>query len=154
MPKTLLPTLEPLNLGDFNLDINYFLTSDYQDAHAASRELPAIIEWVNSHLQTMTEQKLRLKSTVKTAEAQAYMDLKTGLWEKRGYEGKVTEKGLECAVQLESNVQKAQDDLAIYCGWVSRLSNLILSLQAKLDLVRTSEATRRVLVAGEPGSDD
>lgn len=154
MSKALLPKLEPLSLGDFNLDLNYFLTSDYQDAHSASRELPAIIEWVNSHLQSMTEQKLRLKAHVKTAEAQAYMDLKSGLWDTRGYEGKITETGLEHAIHLEDTVKKAQDELAIYSGWVSRLSNLIISLQAKLDLVRTSEATRRVLVADERGSED
>lgn len=145
-----LPKLDKLELGGYALDIDYFLKTDYQDTHAAAKELPAVIEWVNSELQIAIEKKILCKQQVKKAEGAAFLDLRGALWERRGYAGKQTEGAIEAAVHQEQTVVEAHENLAAWTGLVSRLSNTLLSLQAKLDLVRTSEATRRAMVEQDP----
>lgn len=141
-----LPKLGAIELGEFSLDIDYFLKADYQGALAASRELPAVVEWVASELQIAIENKIIAKQDVKAAEGAAFLDLRGALWERRGYAGKQTESAIEAAVQQETSVKEAHRNFASWSGWVSRLHNTLISLQAKLDLVRTTEATRRAMV--------
>jgi hypothetical protein len=145
-PNQLLPTLKPIMLDGSPLDLNYFLTTDYQDATSASVELPAIIEYVNENLQAMIEGKITSKAALERARAAAYFDLKQGLWETRNYEGKPTEKALEMAVELEQVVIDAVQTFATFSGYASRLYNLIQTLHAKMGMTRTSEATRRALL--------
>lgn len=145
------PAISPIELGDFQLDINYYMTTDYQDGQSACRELPAIIEWVNGQLQLMLEQKIIAKQNIKKVEGDIWNSLNRGLWEELGYAEKKTEDNMKRAIARHEDVQKATSDFAWYASWCSRLSNTIISLQAKLDLVRTSESTRRAMmtVGGE-----
>jgi len=146
-----LPKLDKVELGGYALDIDYFLKTDYQGAVAASKEIPAVIEWINSELQIAIEKKIIHRQAVKKAEGAAYLDLRNAtLWERRGYAGKQTEAALEAAVHQEPTVVEAHELLAYWTGLTSRLSNTLISLQAKLDLVRTSEATRRAMVEEDP----
>lgn len=146
-----LPKLEKITLGEYALDIDYFLKSEYQGAHAASREIPSIIEWVASELQIAIQEKIKAKYELKRAEGAAFLDLRGPLWERRGYAGKPTESALAAAVAQEKSVLEAAESFASWSGWVSRLHNTLISLQAKLDLVRTSEATRRAIVSEDDG---
>jgi hypothetical protein len=157
MPKTqpkvdmatevVLPKLDKIELGEYALDIDYFLKTDYQGGAAASKEIPAIIEWVNSELQIAIEKKIITKQAMKKAAGAAFLDLRgPALWERRGYAGKQTEGAIEAAVNQEDSVTEATETFAYWSGLVSRLNNTLISLQAKLDLVRTTEATRRALV--------
>lgn len=145
-----LPTLEKVELGGFALDIDYYLKTDYQDARSAAKEIPSVIEWINSELQIAIEKKIMCKQQVKKAEGAAFLDLRGALWERRGYAGKPTEGALEAAVHQEKPVVEAHENLAYWTGLTSRLSNTLISLQAKLDLVRTSEATRRAMAEEDP----
>jgi len=146
-----LPKLDKMELGGYALDIDYFLKTDYQDAHAAAKEIPSVVEWINSQLQLAIESKINTKQQLKRAEAAAFLDLRGALWERRGYAGKQTDSAVDAAVQLEKSVIEATDTFAYWSGLVSRLVNTLLSLQAKLDLVRTSEATRRAMVEEDDG---
>jgi hypothetical protein len=135
-----------LELGDQLVDLNYYLAADYADAAEASAEIPAVIEWVNEHYQAFIQQKHQAKSLVRQARSKAYFDLKGALWASRGYTGKITEKAIEAAIELEQSVIDAEDQLAIFNGWVARLFNTMENLRAKLDMIRTSEATRRAML--------
>lgn len=146
MPDHVLPTLPPIDLGgDFKLDLSYYLTATYDDIGQASSELPAIIEWVNMKLQEMVESRLIKKQEIKEVEAEAYFYLKDGAFV-RDYNDKMTESSLSMAVALSPKVKQTHHDFAVLSGWVERLSNLQGSLSAKLDLTRSSEATRRQLI--------
>lgn len=145
-PTQYLPKLKPLNLDGSPVDLNFFLTTDYQDATVASVEIPALIEYINENLQVMIEGKIRAKADLERLRGKAYLDLKRGLWETRGYEGKPTDKGVEAAIEQEETVIEAHEQVAIFSGYVSRLHNLIAVLHAKLDITRTSESTRRALL--------
>lgn len=143
--EVVLPTLEKMELGGYALDIDYFLKTDYQSAHTAAKEIPTVIEWISSELQVAIEKKIICRQQLKKAEGAAFLDLRGSLWERRGYAGKQTDSAIDAALHQESTVIEATELYAYWCGLVSRLSNTLLSLQAKLDLVRTSEATRRAM---------
>ena len=149
MKRPRLPKLDPIVLGDgFELDIDYYLSTDYLDITQAAAELPPIIEWVNQRLQDLTEQKIIKRQQLKEVEAEAYFALRAGGFSEQ-YADKMTEASLEKAVCLAAEVKNVHREYAVLAGWVQRLINLQQSLQAKLDLVRTSEATRRRLVDPE-----
>ena len=148
--KPELPSIGKLRLGEDEIDLDYYFGKEYMDIVDASQQIPALIEWVNARLQEMLEARIVTKQKIKRAEAEAYFDLRSGTFLERGY-GKLTDRSLERAVALEPKVEKVHDDYAVLSGWVSRLQNLLSSFQAKLDLVRSSEATRRRL---EPDTDD
>ena len=145
MKKPPLPKLEPLALDGHTLDLNYLFTKEYVDIGDASIELPTVIEWINYQLQGQIEQKHRLKSALERAEASAYFALKGGQFARQGYGDKPTEVSLDHAVKLDPDVTALAENLAIVTGWVDRLYNLQRSLQFRLEMVRSSEATRRTL---------
>ena len=138
-----LPKLGKLKLNDYSLDLDHYLTGEYDDIGEACTEIPPIVEWVNDQLQCYTEQKLIADHAIKVAEAKAYFELRNGGFEDRGYAGKCTEVALERAVALDQGVIDAHENYAVLVGWVKRLENLQGSLQTKLDLIRSTEATRR-----------
>jgi len=141
-----LPKLSPVELDGYALDLDYFFGKEYTEIGEASIELPAIIEWLNVQLQGQLELKHRTKAELERAEATAYFELKNGDYSRRGYGDKATEAGLDHAIKLDENVTHLADQLAVVTGWVERLSNLQRSLQFKLELVRTAEATHRGLI--------
>lgn len=147
VPATDLPTLETITLGGYTLDLQYWLTQDYEDISIAAQELPPLIEWVNSQLHTKFEQRGIQAQKVKTIEARAYFALKGGEFVRKEYAGKMTEDSVKHALALDEGVIEANDQYAIYDAWVRRLSSIQASLQAKLDLVRSAESTRRKVYA-------
>ncbi len=137
--------LDVIELDGEKIDLNYYFTQEYTDIGQAAQELPNIIEWVNSQLQTIYEDKLNAEQKLKESEAAAYFDLKGGTYE-QVYGGKMTEKSLDYAVWRDEGVSKSWTRLNNLTAWCRRLQNLQVSLQTKLDLIRSSEATRRRLV--------
>lgn len=131
--------------GGASIDLDYYFAQDYTDIQQATQEIPALIEWINSMQQSMYEDKLNFETELAETRAKAYFDLRKGnLTEEYG--GKPTEKALLFAIDLNDEVQDLERKLNITKGWVRRLNNLQLSLQTKLDLIRSSEATRRRLI--------
>lgn len=150
-PSHSVPKLKRITIGDDSLDLDYFFTHDFVDIDEPCQKIPAIIEWVNYHLQFFKQESVNLKQKTKEAEARAYFRLKNGGFEERGY-GKMTEAALDKAVSLEDDVIQAHEDYAETYGWARRLENLTVSLQLRLDMLRSQEATRRKLMI-EPSDD-
>lgn len=140
--ETRTPPLGTLTFNGTQVDLGYYLTQTYDDISTASVELPAIIEWINIQLQEAVEKRLRNKQLVREAEATAYFHLRDGDFESL-YGGKMTENAIAHAISLDENVQACYDNYAKSAALVSRLSSLQNSLAAKLDLVRSTESTRR-----------
>ena len=95
------------------------------------------------------EQRIAKKQEINEVEARAYMDLRGGLFEERGY-GKLTEKALDHAVALEETVRKVHREFATLSSWCNRLEHLMSALQMKIELTRSSEATRRLVEEHTP----
>jgi hypothetical protein len=133
-----LPTLDSVTLQGYELKVDFFLKKDYDDIGEASEELPAIVEWINTMVQFYLEEKLVSKQEIKEVEASAYFRL---LEAPDGR--KKTDTFLTRMLCLEDDVKKAHRRYARLVGWVSRLQNLQISFQSKLDLVRSTESTRR-----------
>jgi hypothetical protein len=144
-----LPTLGKIDLdlngSQFSLDLDQYFGHEYGDIGEASTELPAILEWVNSQLHVLTERKIIVKQEIKEAEARAFFDLKEGLFESQGLAGKTTDASVSMAVCLQPSVKDSYREYATLCGWSQRLQNLMNELQLKIDLIRSTEATRRKL---------
>lgn len=141
MADPTLPLLDEVELQGYKLDVNFFLKKDYDDIGSASEELPAIIEWINMMVQLYAEDRLIAKQEIKEVEALAYFRL----LKDPDFEYKKTDTVLTRAVYLEQDVKDAHRRHARLAGWVSRLQNLQLSFQSKLDLVRSTESTRRAV---------
>lgn len=153
MPKPKLPHLGTVDLDGYSLDLDHYLTRAYDDISQASEELPALAEWVNIQLQSLVEQRLVKKQEIHEVEAAAYFDLRReGAFTERGYHGKATDTAVGYAVALDESVKNVHREFAVLTGWVNRLSALQTSLQSKLELVRSTEATRRTIEHG--GLDD
>jgi hypothetical protein len=143
--STELPKLESIELQGYALDVDYYLKKDYNDISVASEELPALIEWVNMLVQIYTEKKLIAKQEIKEVEARAYNRLESD----PEFTGKKTDTNLSRQIVLQEDVMKAHRRFAVLTGWCSRLINLQISLQSKLDLVRSTESTRRKVYADD-----
>lgn len=148
MPQTdpRLPQVAPIVGYDGDtLDINYYLTEEYADVTDAARELPAVMEWLNELRSAYLEERDLLKADLEKMEATAYFDLKgkgDGSYA-ANYGVKPTEEGLKMAIALDQPVRETKEKLARYAATCSRLTGSIVALQAKVDLLRSSEATRR-----------
>ena len=143
-----LPDLGQIDLGsEFVLNLDTFLKHPYEEIGEAAVELPAIIEWTNQQLQWVIEQKGVKKQELKTVRAQAFVDLKNGGAQNK-IQGKVSENAIEQLIELDSEVIRVNEELSKILGWSSRLTTLLYVLQAKLDLVRSTESTRRKLIIG------
>ena len=145
-PKVELPPLGKLELEGASIDLDYFLKTEYVDAAAACAEFPALLEWINSQMQFYVENKIIAKQEIAQAEAACFVDMRNGGFERAGYAGKPTADAVDRVIQLDGGVIKAHTNYARYAGWVSKLSGLMNNIQIKLDLLRTSEATRRRMI--------
>lgn len=143
-----LPKIPPIVLDGFSLDVDYYVKKEYIDISDAADELPSVIEWLNFQWQLQKEQRGLKEAELERAEAQTYFDLKDGDFQRKGYGDKPTDKALGYAIDLNQKVTELKEDIAILSALADRLLNTQRSLQFKLDLVRSSEATRRKLVEG------
>ena len=148
MPNDELPKLEPIKLQGYELNVDLYLKKDYNDISVASEELPALIEWVNMLVQIYTEKKLVAKQEIKEVEAEAFNRLESD----PEFTGKKTDTNLSRQIVLQEDVKKAHRRFAVLSGWCGRLINLQISLQSKLDLVRSTESTRRKVYTDEPAN--
>ena len=144
-PDNPLPKLGKISLDGQSVDIGFYLQKAYDDVGEASTELPSLIEWLNEQLQVFTEERNLAEHGIDVARAKAYFDLKgTGNGSfAENYPGKQTEEALKHALELEPTVAKAIEKHAVYHSWCLRITNTMRSLQARLELIRSTEATRR-----------
>jgi len=149
--KPELPPLSAFELDGYTLNLGRYLGRDYADVADACAELPAVNEWINEKLQGYVEMLHVTKAELEEAEAVAYFELRKGAFAD-DYGGKQTEDSLKRAVALDPEVKKLVRSVAVLSGWCTRLRGMQESLGMKLDLVRSSEATRRQVFGSEPGS--
>lgn len=142
MNKAPLPEIGSITYREFTLNLDFYLQHPFDEVGEASTQLPSVIEWINDMLQFYTQQELLEYHAIKQAEATAYFELRAGAYVQK-YGDKMTEKALEMAVELDERVLAATVAHAEAKSWVTRLRNQISIFMAKLELIRTVEATRR-----------
>lgn len=128
------------------LDIDYYLTTPYDEISEATNELPAIIEWLNELKASYIENRDVAEIELKRVVGETYFNLrglgKVAFGEQYGG-ANMTEDALGHAVDIDAKVNAQRKMVAAWNGNVSRVAGSIFSLQAKVELLRSSEATRR-----------
>ncbi len=145
MPSPI-PKIESISgLDGATLDVHFYLTEEYVDVSDAAKELPAVIEWLNELRQACAEARDLARTNLEVEEARVYFALRGSGDDNftNNYSGKPTEDALKMAVALDPEVRKKKDAVAEYSAKAARLGGTIASFQAKVDLIRSSEATRR-----------
>lgn len=138
------PRLDPITVAGYTLDVHALLERDYDDISQAGVELPIMIEYLNVSLQILDTQRDQAKAELKALEARKFFEFKSGaLQGLYGPSVKTTDSAVDRAIDLDADVLQARKDLASYDGWVQRLKTTIMNFQAKLEVTRTAEATRR-----------
>jgi hypothetical protein len=142
--KDVVPPLKELKLDNESIDLKYLLQAPYEDIREACDQIPAALGWLG-HRRAMAIERLIVNEQMwKEAESKAYFELKGGGYVSGGYGEKFTEESLKRALVLADEVKAACDKYASSKRNVERLSSAIDALHAKLDLVRSSEVTRRM----------
>lgn len=142
--KDLVPPLKAFKVGDAVLDLNYLLNAAFEDIGEAAESIPAAIGWLGYHRSLAMERLIVSEQAWKEIEAKQYFDLKNGGFTAQGFGDKPTEEALKKAVLLTPEVKAACADYAKRKQHVEWMSSSVIALQAKLELVRSSEATRRM----------
>lgn len=142
--KQLVPKLKSFKVGEDTLDLNYLLNAPFEDIGEAAESIPAAIGWLGYHRSWAIERLIVTEQEWKRVEAQQYFELKNGGFVSKGFGEKITEEALKKAVLLTDEVNQACVDYAKRKQHVEWISTSIDALQAKLELVRSSEATRRM----------
>lgn len=149
MPKPPLPKIAPITLEGYTLDLNYYLNREYDEVGEAALDLPSIAEWVNEQLQSFTESLQIAKVDLAEAEAEIYFKLKKGQYDE-DYGGKPTADALNHAININLRVRELNHTIAVLHAWCQRLRGIQENLRMKLDLVRSTEATRRAVFDSNP----
>lgn len=138
------PPLKSLKVGDATVDLEWLLNAPYEDIGEAASKLPPAIGYLGYHKSLATERLIVSEQHWKKVEAQQYFALKGGAFVSRGFGEKMTEEALKRATLLCPEVDVACADYAKRKQTVDWFAASIDALQAKLELVRSSEATRRM----------
>lgn len=141
--ERLVPKVKPIKFSGETLWIDTLLTTEYGDISQAGLELPSAIAWLEWKRAEMTEAVINAEAAWKEAESQAFFTYKEHGLEDAGFVGKPTEKAIQHAVCSNDLVLKATANYAAYKKSLALCSGMIRALEAKMELTRTSEATRR-----------
>lgn len=150
MRKVSTPVMRSFTVGDQTVDIMALLTAAFEDISEAAERLPPYIGWFGYQKALALERVINNKNRWKEAEAKEYFDLKNnGGFVRQGFGEKMTEAALERAVILSPTVQQAVAAYAKAEKDYEWLKHTIEALTAKMELVRSSEATRRAEAEGD-----
>ena len=143
--KESIPNLVTFNTPDGQVvDIDSLLKSDYEDIGEACARIPPNIGFLGYHKAKAIERTINCKHRLKEAEARAYFALKSGDFVAKGFGEKMTEAALERAVNIDPQVIAASEVYAREEKTYEWLVATIKALEAKLELVRSVEATKRM----------
>lgn len=148
--KSVIPKLSNIKIGGDTIDLEYLLNTDFEDVREACEQLPAAMAWLGWQRGYAAERLIIADQSWKEAEARAYFDLRNGAFVEKGYGDKMTEEALKKAVLLDATVAKAAAEYGKAKRWIEVFNSTIDAISAKLDMVRTSEATRRRLIEMPP----
>lgn len=130
------------------LDPDYYFKQRYDDIIKAASELPVVIEYINESLQRASINAMQAKWDIESLEGETYSKLRQE-WPTRFAE-KMTEDAVKHAVNMDEDLKKARNNYAVLKSYVGRLANMQENLRAKLDVLRSAEATRRKLISDDP----
>jgi len=142
--KPLVPPIQPAKVGKDVLDLDYLLNAPYEDISEAAENIPAAIGWLGYNRSMAIERMILSEQAWKKVEATQYFELKHGGFTSQGFGDKPTEEALKKAVLLTDQVDEACQDYAKRRQQVEWFTSQIDALKSKLELVRSSEATRRM----------
>jgi hypothetical protein len=148
--KEAVPVLRALKIGDEKVDLNYLLNSPFEDIREACECIPAAMGYIGDVRSRMVERMLMADKTWKESEAKAYFSLRNGRFQAEGYGDKMTEEALKRAVELDPTVREWAEKYANYKRNVEWLNDTIQALRYKIELVRSSETTRRLAEEPDP----
>ena len=137
------PLLSKLTLAGQTVDIHELLTAPYEDIREASERVPAVLSFLGTQRAWAVERLLNAERAWRKAEAEAYFRLKNGDFVAGGYGSKVTEDALKHAVALDDAVEAAAAEYTKRKRLLDSFTETISALKLKIDLVRSSETTRR-----------
>jgi hypothetical protein len=143
MRKESIPVLTAYVIGDQTADIDVILKAVYEDIGEAAERIPPWLGWFGYQKAKAAERIINHKYHLKEAEAKEYFALKGGEFVSKGFGEKMTETALERAVVLSPEVKQATKVYAQAEKDYEWLKHTIEALSAKLELIRSSEATRR-----------
>lgn len=145
MRKLSIPVIKNYKTTDGTVvDVEAILTASFEDIGEAASQIPPYLGYFSYQKGLMRQMWINGEHRVKEAEAKAYFALKNGEFISKGFGEKMTESAVEHAVDIDPNVIKAVEELAIARKNYEWIQGQIDALQAKLDLVRSSETTRRL----------
>lgn len=144
MKKVEIPSIQAITIGDDTVDVGTLLSAPFEDISEAAEKIPAVIGWLGYHRAAAMEKLINADFNRKREEASQYSLLKGGQFVALGFGDKVTETALERAVMLQPSVKEAHDNYARQKRRVDWFQSTIDALKAKMDLVRSSEVTRRM----------
>lgn len=144
MRKISVPVIKEFKVGDVVVDLESLLNAPFEDISEAAEKIPGVIGWFGYQKGLAVERELNADYRWKEAEAKAYFDLKGGRFVSDGFGEKPTETALLKAVLLTPEVKAASEDYAKYKRHLEWINGTVEALKAKLELVRSSEATRRM----------
>lgn len=144
MRKISVPVVKKFQVGDEVVDLEAILNAPFEDISEAAERIPGLIGWFGYQRGLAIEREINADYHWKEAEAKAYFALKSGEFISRGYGEKPTEAALEKAVLLDPAVKAAAEDYAKRKRHLEWVNGTIEALKAKMELVRSSEATRRM----------
>lgn len=145
MNKIETPVVKAFIVGDVRVDVNAILNCPFEDIREAAEKIPAYLGWFGHQRALAMERVINTDYRLKQAEARAYNDLKNnGKFVAMGFGEKVTESALERVVHLMPEVEQAQEKYRTAKKNFDWINGTIDALKAKFELVRSSEATRRM----------
>ena len=142
--KDAVPPLKPIKIENESIDLKYLLQAPYEDIREAAEQIPAAIGWLGYQRAMAMERLVVSEQMWKEAESKAYFDLRNGAYVSGGFGDKFTEESLKRAIPMTEEVKKACDTYAAAKRRVEQLGSAVDALHAKLELVRSSEVTRRM----------
>jgi hypothetical protein len=142
--KEPVPRLKSFKIGEETCDLEYLLNAPFEDIGEAAQRIPAAIGWLGHQRALLVERLIISEQAWKEVEARQYFELKNGDFAAKGFGEKPTEDALKRAILLIPDVRTACEDYAKRKKSVEWATASIEALKAKLDLVRSSEVTRRM----------
>jgi len=144
MRKISVPIVKKFQVGDEVVDLDAILNAPFEDIGEAAERIPGILGWFGYQKGLAIEREINADYNWKEAEAVAYFALKGGGFVEKGYGEKITETALEKAVLLDEAVKAAALEYAKRKRHLEWVNGTIEALKAKMELVRSTEATRRM----------
>jgi hypothetical protein len=143
--KKLVPVLKSLRVGDDVILLEKLLGAAFEDISEAAEQIPAAIGWLGYQRALAAESLILSEHAWKKQESKVYFELKGGRYISEGFGDKApSEDALKRAVLISEEVGTACANYAACKRNIEWIAASIDALQAKLELVRSSEATRRM----------